>query len=143
MKTLTRLFCIGTLALASGCAHRPATDDTTYQGLGGQSGIKKIVDTFVPMIMADARIKESFRDTDLKNLSMRLEEQFCELAGGPCKYKGKDMKEIHDGLNITNAQFNALAEDLQAAMDKNGIAPAVQNKLVARLAPMQKEIVTK
>ncbi|MDQ1817034.1 group 1 truncated hemoglobin [Massilia sp. CCM 9210] len=143
MTTLTRLFCIGTLALATGCAHGPATDDTMYQGLGGQGGIRKIVDTFIPMIMADARIKESFRDTDLKNLSMRLEEQFCELAGGPCKYKGKDMKEIHDGLNITNAQFNALAEDLQAAMDKNGVAPAVQNKLVARLAPMQKEIVTK
>ncbi|MDQ1830993.1 group I truncated hemoglobin [Massilia scottii] len=143
MPTLTQLFCIGTLALATGCAHRPATDDTMYQGLGGQSGIRKIVDTFIPMIMADARIKESFRDTDLKNLSMRLEEQFCELAGGPCKYKGKDMKEIHDGLNITNAQFNALAEDLQAAMDKNGVAPALQNKLVARLAPMQKEIVTK
>ncbi|MDM5179077.1 group 1 truncated hemoglobin [Massilia sp. DJPM01] len=143
MKTLTELVCIGMLALATGCAHGPATDDSTYQGLGGQSGIRKIVDSFVPMITADARIRESFKDSDLKNLSMRLEEQFCELAGGPCKYKGKDMKDIHDGLNITNAQFNALAEDLQAAMDKHGIAPAVQNKLVARLAPMHKEIVTK
>ncbi|NHZ78963.1 group 1 truncated hemoglobin [Massilia sp. CCM 8695] len=143
MKTLTELVCIGTLALATGCAHGPATEDSTYQGLGGQSGIRKIVDTLVPMITADARIKESFKDSDLKNLAMRLQEQFCELAGGPCKYKGKDMKDIHDGLNITNAQFNALAEHLQAAMDKHGIAPAVQNKLVARLAPMQKEIVTK
>jgi hemoglobin len=143
MNTLTRLFCIGALALATGCAHGPATADSTYQGLGGQSGIKKIVATFVPIVMADPRINESFRDTDLKNLSMRLEEQFCELSGGPCKYKGKDMKDIHDGLNITNAQFNALAEDLQAAMDKHGVAPAVQNKLVAKLAPMQKDVVTK
>ena len=128
---------------ATGCAHGPATGDSTYQGLGGQSGIKKIVGTFVPMVLADPRINESFKDTDLKNLSMRLEEQLCELSGGPCKYKGKDMKEIHDGLNITNAQFNALAEDLQAAMDKHGVAPAVQNKLVAKLAPMQKDVVTK
>lgn len=143
MTPLTRLFCIGALALATGCAHGPATSDSTYQGLGGQSGIKKIVATFVPIVLADPRINESFKDTDLKNLSMRLEEQFCELSGGPCKYKGKDMKEIHDGLNITNAQFNALAEDLQAAMDKHGVAPAVQNKLVARLAPMQKDVVTK
>jgi hemoglobin len=143
MKTLTQLVCIGTLALAAGCAHGPAGGDATYQGLGGQAGIKKIVDSFVPLIVADPRIKDSFKDTDLKNLSMRLEEQFCELSGGPCKYKGKDMKEIHDGLNITNAQFNALAEDLQVAMDQHGVAPAVQNKLVAKLAPMQKEIVTK
>ncbi|RSZ58340.1 group 1 truncated hemoglobin [Massilia atriviolacea] len=143
MRTLTELVCIGTLALAAGCAHGPAADDSTYQGLGGQGGIKKIVDTFVPLILADARIRDSFRDTDLKNLSMRLEEQFCALSGGPCTYRGKDMKEIHDGLNITNAQFNALAEDLQAAMDRHGVAPAVQNKLVARLAPMQREIVTK
>jgi hemoglobin len=114
-----------------------------YQGLGGKPGIKKIVNNLLPMLLADPRIKESFVDIDMKNLAMRLEEQVCELSGGPCKYGGKDMREIHDGLNITNAQFNALAENLQVAMDKAGVASRVQNKLMAKLAPMQREIVTK
>ena len=141
MKMINRFLCVAMLALASALAN--AADDSTFQGLGGKPGIKKIVDTLIPMVLADPRIRESFKDSDMKNLAMRLEEQFCALSGGPCVYKGKDMKEIHDGLNITNAQFNALAEDLQIAMERNGVPTRVQNKLVALLAPMQKTIVTK
>ncbi len=133
------LLCVASLAMAQ----PPLADDATFQGLGGKPGIKKIVDTLIPLILADARIKESFADSDMKNLAMRLEEQFCALSGGPCTYRGKDMVEIHDGLNITRAQFNALAEDLQIAMERVGVPARFQNKLVAKLAPMARSIVTK
>jgi hemoglobin len=129
------LLCVASFAMAA--------DDATFQELGGKPGIKKIVATLIPLILADARIKESFADSDMKNLAMRLEEQFCALSGGPCTYGGKDMAEIHDGLNITRAQFNALAEDLQIAMERTGVPARFQNKLVARLAPMARSIVTK
>lgn len=120
-----------------------AADEAFYAGLGGKAGIKRIVDTLVPLILADARIKASFADSDMKHVAMRLEEQFCALAGGPCTYGGEPMKEVHGGLQVTNMQFNALAEDLQIAMEQNGVASSVQNRLVAKLAPMQREIVTK
>lgn len=120
-----------------------AADDATYRGLGGQQGIKKIVATLVTLIQADPRIKESFSDSDMKHVGMRLEEQFCMLSGGPCVYKGEEMAETHRGLKVTNAQFNALAEDLQIAMERQGVPSHVQNKLVAKLAPMQRAIVTK
>jgi hemoglobin len=120
-----------------------AADDATFRGLGGQQGIKNIVATFIPLVLADARIKETFSDSDMKHVGMRLEEQFCMLSGGPCEYKGDEMKGVHGGLKITNAQFNALTEDLQIAMERNGVPSYVQNKLVAKLAPMQREIVTK
>ncbi len=133
------LLCVAAFAMAQ----PPLADDATFQGLGGKPGIKNIVDTLIPLILADARIKESFADSDMKNLAMRLEEQFCALSGGPCTYRGKDMVEIHDGLNITRAQFNALAEDLQIAMERVGVPARFQNKLVAKLAPMARSIVTK
>lgn len=143
-KTAARWACSALLSVASlAMAQTPVVDDSTYQGLGGKPGIRSIVDTVIPLILADPRIKESFTDIDMKNLAMRLEEQFCELSGGPCKYRGKDMVEIHDGLNITRAQFNALAEDLQIAMERVGVPARFQNKLVARLAPMERGIVTK
>ncbi len=143
-KIATRWACSALLLLSSAAlAQAPAVDDATYQGLGGKPGIKKIVDTLIPLVLADPRIKDSFTDIDMKNLAMRLEEQFCELSGGPCKYRGKDMVEIHDGLNITRAQFNALAEDLQIAMERVGVPTRFQNKLVAKLAPMERGIVTK
>jgi hemoglobin len=120
-----------------------AADDAVYKGLGGKEGIKKIVDTFKPMVLADPRIKETFSDSDMTHVGMRLEEQLCVLSGGPCTYGGEPMKETHGGLKISNAQFNALTENLQSAMEKNGVASSVANQLVAKLAPMQRDIVTK
>jgi hemoglobin len=133
----------GALLCLAALAPVHAADDSTYQGLGGQQGIKNIVATLVTLIKADVRIKESVSDSDMKHVAMRLEEQFCVLSGGPCKYEGEPMKESHGGLKVTNAQFNALAEDLQVAMERHGVPSAVQNRLVAKLAPMQREIVTK
>jgi hemoglobin len=152
-----RLAALGLLlASALAGAQTPYTDDSTYQGLGGKEGIKKIVDTFVPMVLADPRIKESFADFDMAQLNQRLQEQFCEYAGGPCKYTGKyrdktmdgvgtvrDMATVHQDLKITNAMFNALTEDLQIAMEQNNVPTRFANKLVAKLAPMQRQIVTK
>ena len=140
--TLKSLSAIAVLAFASlGPVH--AADDATYRGLGGQQGIKAIVATLVQLVLADPRIKETFSDSDMKHVAMRLEEQFCMLGGGPCVYKGDDMHDVHAGLRITNAQFNALTEDLQIAMERNSVPSHVQNKLVAKLAPMQRAIVTK
>jgi hemoglobin len=139
---LASLACAGLLACAP-LAGRPEPADATFQGLGGKPGIKKIVAALIPLELADPRIKDSFADIDMKKVALALEDQFCELAGGPCHYKGKDMVEVHDGLNITNAQFNALVEDLQTAMDSVGVPTRFQNKLLAKLAPMQRGIVTK
>ena len=130
--------CAGLLSMSA----QALADDSTFQGLGGKDGIRKIVGTVIPMIQADPRIKESFADSDMKKLALGLEEQFCALSGGPCVYKGRDMADVHDGLNVTNAQFNALAEDLQVAMERQGVPSRIQNKLMARLAPIQRAIVT-
>ena len=140
MNMLSRFAAAGLLAASSLAL---AADDSTYQGLGGKDGIHKIVGDLIPMVLADPRIKESFTDIDMKHLAMRLEEQFCALSGGPCIYQGKEMAEIHDGLNVTNAQFNAMGEDLQIAMERNGVPTRIQNQLMAKLVPMQRTIVTK
>src|SRR6476620_4171958 len=139
MKTI--LHCTGALLTAALLAVSPLAtaqavpaNDAVFQGLGGKEGIGRIVDDFLVIVLADARIKDAFGDTDIERLSSLLSEQFCELGGGPCKYSGKDMKTIHEDLKITNAGFNALAEDLQLAMEKHGIASSVQNKLIAKLA---------
>lgn len=118
-------------------------DDSIYQGLGKTEGITKIVNDFVPLILADERINAFFSRMKKEEFSALLVAQFCELAGGPCQYKGRDMYETHQGMNISNAHFNALAEDLQIAMEKNQIPSSISNKLVAKLAPMQRPIVSK
>ncbi len=65
------------------------------------------------------------------------------VAGGPCTYTGRSMHDAHKGLHLTNADFNAVVEDLQKALDKESIPFATQNRFLALLAPMQHEVVTK
>jgi len=108
---------------------------------GGQDGLKRIAVRTVEILLSDTRIKDRFSRTNLPRLRKLLAEQFCVVLDGPCTYSGREMAETHLHLNISEAELNALVEDLQTAMDDQGIAFASQNLLIARLAPMKPDIV--
>ena len=93
--------------------------------------------------MADPRLQPFFKDTNLTNLKEQLVSQICMVSGGPCKYAGADMKSVHADFEIRKGDFNALVEVLQQAMDAQGIAFTAQNRLLARLAPMHRDIINK
>lgn len=117
-------------------------EDTLFAAMGGQSGIDRIVDASVDNYLADDRIKAIFDESNIDRLRAEFKVQFCQVAGGPCLYKGHDMTVAHKGLHLTNANFNAVVEDLQDAMDKVGLPFATQNRFLARLAPMQHQVVS-
>lgn len=121
---------------------QPATI-SLYDELGGEAGISHIVDDTLLLVLQDPRIKDAFKDTNIKRLAGLLKEQFCEVSGGPCRYSGDNMKLTHEGQDVSSAQFNALTEDLQIAMENLNISSSVQNKLISRLAPMKRDIVVR
>ena len=116
-------------------------DDTLFRALGAQAGIARIVDDFVPRLVADPRTSEFFRKTNQAHLKQMLSEQFCVVSGGPCVYTGLPMKTAHQDMDIAKGDFNALVEVLQASMDAQHVPFATQNQLLARLAPMHRDIV--
>lgn len=116
-------------------------DDSLYQAWGGQAGIRAVMDDFVPRLKADARIGRYFRETNAAHLAGQLSDQLCQLAGGPCAYRGPDMKTVHEGMGIRRAEFNALVELLQASMAARGIPFGAQNRMLALLAPMHRDVV--
>ena len=65
----------------------------------------------------------------------------CLISGGPCQYTGDTMQQVHAGMNVTEADFNALVDLLVNAMSRASIAHTTQNKLLARLVPMRKDII--
>lgn len=129
--------------LLSACAQQPAKDDSLYRDLGERPGITRIVEGMLLNIARDERIVERFRRIDIQRLRDKLIEQFCVEAGGPCQYTGDSMAESHKGQNVSRSDFNALVEDLIAAMDQQGISVPVQNRLIARLAPMRPDVIEK
>mgnify|MGYP003393665710 CR=1 FL=1 len=122
----------------------PASSDSgnsLYAQVGGAPAVAKVVDSFIEIVAADVRINAAFANANIPRLKLLLNEQVCGALGGPCTYSGRDMKSSHAGMGITQAQFNALAEDLYAAMSRHGVPYATQNKLMALLAPMHRDIV--
>ena len=130
--------------LAPAWAQTPAANpsDSLYKSLGEKAGLVRLMDDFVPRLFNDPRIGIHFKKTNAKNLKEQLVDQVCMVSGGPCAYKGGDMKSTHADLDITKGDFNALVEALQLAMDAQGIAFTAQNQLLARLAPMHRDVIT-
>jgi hemoglobin len=62
-------------------------------------------------------------------------------AGGPQKYTGRDMKSVHRGMKITDAEFNALAADLTASLNKFKVPAKEQKELLAAVEGTRKDIV--
>jgi hemoglobin len=143
-KTSTRAALACALFAASVTFATPAaaqTDDSLYQQLGGQSALVTLMDDFMVRLLADKRMAPFFKDVDHKHVKAQLVAQICEVSGGPCKLKGPDMKKAHSGFDVSKGDFNALVEVLQQSMDAQGIGFGTQNKLLARLAPMHRDII--
>lgn len=119
----------------------PACADTLYQQLGGEPKINALATDLVARAHADPRIRDFFDGVSDKKLAGKIAEQFCALSGGPCTYTGRSMRRAHAGLHVSEAAFNALVEDLQDAMDAQHISSAAQNRLLALLAPMARDII--
>ena len=130
------------LFLASPVAGAQPADATLYQHLGEKPGITRLMDDFVSGLTTDARTAPFFAKTNLKHLKEQLVDQICQVSGGPCQYGGADMKTAHAELDIRKGDFNALVEVLERAMDHQGVAFSDQRQLLARLAPLHRDVIT-
>jgi hemoglobin len=135
-------------SLAPSLASAQATmaKKSLYSRLGGKKAITAVVDEFVGIVAKDDRINKFFAGAagDPKRLAMfkaKLVDQICQGTGGPCKYRGKDMKTAHKGMGIGESDFNALVEDLVAALKKFNVPQAEQDELLGILGPMKGDIV--
>jgi hemoglobin len=137
---LVRLATVSALVLMSAGAR---AEKTLYESMGGENVLRTAVDHFADNVQTDNRINFTFAEADILKFKRLIFEQLCNLSGGPCKYTGRDMRTAHAKLSINNAEFNALAEDLYRALDQAGVPYRLQNKLMALLAPMQHQIVTR
>jgi hemoglobin len=120
-----------------------AAHPTLYQRLGGYDSIQAVVDEAIKNIAADRRINRFFKGANIQRLRRQLADQICAASGGPCVYRGRDMKSAHAGMGIESRHFDALVQDLGKALNKFRVPAREQRELVALLAPTKKDIVTR
>ncbi|HKQ75128.1 MAG TPA: group 1 truncated hemoglobin [Blastocatellia bacterium] len=118
-----------------------AQTKSLYERLGGIDAIKAVIDDFVARVAADARINKKFARSNIDRVKFELVQQICAATGGPCKYKGLDMKTAHKNMGVTEGEFNALVEDLVATLDKFNVGENEKKELLNILGPLKSQIV--
>ena len=156
MKTMKRIplaFCLLATLAVTAAAQSPmmnssqaASEKSLYQRVGGYDAIAAVVDDFVGRLVGDkqfARFFDGHSTDSLKRIRQHIVDQFCAGAGGPCIYIGRDMKTSHQGLGITEAQWEAAAKHLIATLDKFKVPAKEKDELLGFVTGLKKDIVEK
>jgi truncated hemoglobin YjbI len=158
------LICVvgGMLVGCKGTGKAPATKpvadmnamgmaNSLYGRLGGEKAIEAVVEEFVARASTDPRVNFTRKETgheweatadNVARLKVHLVQYFMGVTGGPpSEYRGKDMRAVHKGMKISNAEFDAAAEDLKASLDELNVPVKERDELMAIVGGTRGEIV--
>ena len=112
-----------------------------YSRLGGESGVRNIVNDVLDKNSSNPLISHHFRNSDMGKLKQLVFEFFSMGTGGPHKYTGRDMRSSHTGMKITEEEWATATDDTISALDANGIGHQEKDEVIAILESLKGEIV--
>lgn len=141
--------CAGTLGFGTGCrTGEPQISDSAgtmepmdplYNRLGGEQGMRNIVNDLTDRVMLDPRVNfmragtpvgQQLSAQDVDRFKAGMTAFLTEISGGPRHYSGPDMRTAHRGMRITEAEFQAFKENLRAALANQHVTwPSSQDLL--------------
>lgn len=144
MKQISRFAVTGLLALAfSSGALAADNGKTLYERLGGKGALTAVVNELWAVVSTDARINASFAHTKPEVFGGQLVDFLCQASGGPCQYRGRDMKSAHTGMKLSDADFNALAEDTVKVLDKFKVPANEKGEVMGLLGSLKGDVVNR
>src|ERR1700757_2453798 len=118
--------------------------ETLYHRLGGYDAIAAAVDGLLPRLGGDPPIGVYWRGKCID--SMKKDRQLtvdflCAATGGPVSYVGRDMKTAHEGLGITESDWEVFVQHTVATLDDLGVAGAEKDEFLAAAAALKDDVV--
>ncbi len=114
---------------------------TLYERLGGRPAIEAIASDIFDNHTRNDTIKTRYADSDPAEVKRLVAEMCCAGFGGPETYTGRDMVTAHKGMNINEAEFIAVVDDVLAALDSNNVGQREKDEILCILYSMKAEIV--
>jgi len=103
---------------------------TLYERLGGAEGLRRIASDLVDAHAANPLIGQRFAAVDKELSKQHAFEFFCMGSGGSELYTGRDVREVHTGMNISEQEFVAAVDDLMAVLQRNGVGEREQQEVL-------------
>jgi truncated hemoglobin YjbI len=114
---------------------------TLYERLGGEPGVRKIVNDVLNKNLSNPHIGYYFQNVDMNRLKQLVFEFFSMGIGGPHQYTGRDMLSVHSGLNINEKDFEIANDDTIRALKENGVGEAEINEVINILNSLKGQVV--
>lgn len=118
-----------------------STEKTLYERLGGRERIEAIASDIFDNHTKNPVIKTRYVNSDPVTVKRLVTEMCCAGFGGPEQYTGKDMVTAHTGMNINEAEFIAVIDDVMSALDMNNVGKQEKDEILAILYSLKPEIV--
>jgi hemoglobin len=155
-KSFQRSLCLFVLLLLVGGvsetiaqekAHPPQGESQSlYKRLGGYDALAAVTDDFVGRLVGDKQLTRFFNgvSTDSrKRIRQLVLDQLCAATGGPCLYIGRSMRATHEGLGITEDDWNIAVKLFGQTLDKFKVPKPEQGEVVNLLGTLKPDIVDK
>jgi len=116
-------------------------DPTLYGRLGRRSGIEKIVEHIWANHTSNPVVKQRYVNSNPAEVKRLVTEMCCAGFGGPEAYTGRDMITTHTGMNINEAEFVAVCDDVLDALDKSQVGKREKDEILCILYSLKPEVV--
>lgn len=119
-------------------------ETSLFERLGGSPGIRRLVDEMVALHMVNPLVGVRFRAIAPAERVEQIKRHACAFlemgSGGPARYEGRSMPDTHRGMNINEAEYMAVVDDILAAARACGMDEDVQKDLLAIAWSLKGEI---
>lgn len=125
------------------CVALGVTRTTLYERLGGRDAIEAVVDEFYDRVLTDPQLASYFSDVDMDQQRTHQTAFISAVAGGPAEYDGDDMREAHDHLDLSAADFASVAGHLDDALAACGVDDEDREAVMAEVASLESAVLDK
>ncbi|PIR37565.1 MAG: group 1 truncated hemoglobin [Alphaproteobacteria bacterium CG11_big_fil_rev_8_21_14_0_20_39_49] len=113
---------------------------TLFEKLGGKAAVNAAVDIFYAKVMADDKINYLFKNVDMPRQIAKQKAFLTYAFGGAPNYSGKNMREAHKHLKLTEEHFNAVAGHLKSTLEELSVPDDIQDEVMSIAASTHDDV---
>ena len=150
MKRIQKLLLMGVIVATAACMFNTAANaqaqKSLYERLGGYTAVSAVIDDLMNRLIADPQLGRFWAhrgDDGIAREKQLVKTFIAAKAGGPIYYAGRENKQSHRGMRISQQDWDIFIKHLNATLDKFALAPTERNDVLAFIDSTRKDIVEK
>lgn len=112
-----------------------------YDALGGEAGIRGVVDDLASRLATDPMLGPMFEGVDHEALQRHRVSYLAAVLGGPEQYLGQSMRDAHRPFRLTDAHMERFLQLAAESLSAAGVAPEPARALLELLDRLRPVIV--